>query len=112
MEQADNWPAGTTILVILAHPDDPEFFLGGAIARWTAAGHTVKYGLLTKGASTIDPVRRQQLYSEAQNILVNEVANGFLFEIEYPTFYRNNVKNLVTTAIGLNESFDNVWIAK
>lgn len=69
-------------------------------------------GLLTKGASTIDPVRRQQLYSEAQNILVNEVANGFLFEIEYPTFYRNNVKNLVTTAIGLNESFDNVWIAK
>ena len=68
--------------------------------------------LLSKGASTIDPVRRQQLYSEAQNILVNEVANGFLFEIEYPTFYRKNVKNLVTTAIGLNESFDNVWIEK
>ena len=68
--------------------------------------------LLTKGASMNDPVRRQQLYSEAQNILVNEVANGFLFEIEYPTFYRKNVKNLVTTAIGLNESFDNVWIEK
>ena len=68
--------------------------------------------LLSKGASTIDPIRRQQLYSEAQNILVNEVANGFLFEIEYPTFYRKNVRNLVTTAIGLNESFDNVWIEK
>ena len=68
--------------------------------------------LLTKGASMNDPVRRQHLYSEAQNILVNEVANGFLFEIEYPTFYRKNVKNLVTTAIGLNESFDNVWIEK
>ncbi len=68
--------------------------------------------LLSKGASTIDPIRRQQLYSEAQNILVNEVANGFLFEIEYPTFYRKNIKNLVTTAIGLNESFDNVWIEK
>lgn len=68
--------------------------------------------LLTKGASTIDPAQRQALYTEAQNILVNEVANGFLFEIEYPTFYRKNVKNLVTTAIGLNESFDNVWIEK
>jgi peptide/nickel transport system substrate-binding protein len=68
--------------------------------------------LLNKGASTIDPAQRQKFYSEAQNILVNEVANGFLFEIEYPTFYRNNVKNLVTTAIGLNESFDNVWIEK
>ena len=55
MEQADNWPAGTTILVVLAHPDDPEFFLGGAIARWTAAGHTVKYGLLTKGERGISP---------------------------------------------------------
>lgn len=55
MEQLDNWPAGTTILVVLAHPDDPEFFLGGTIARWTAAGYTVKYGLLTKGERGISP---------------------------------------------------------
>lgn len=68
--------------------------------------------LLTKAASSIKPEERQKLYTEAQNILVNEVANGFLFEIEYPTFYRKNIKNLVTTAIGLNESFDNVWIEK
>jgi peptide/nickel transport system substrate-binding protein len=68
--------------------------------------------LLNKGASAITNEERQKLYSEAQNILVNEVANGFLFEIEYPTFYRKNIKNLVTTAIGLNESFDNVWIEK
>jgi len=68
--------------------------------------------LFAKAASSINPAERQKLYTEAQNILVNDVANGFLFEIEFPTFYRNNVKNLVTTAIGLNESFDNVWIAK
>ena len=55
MEQADNWLAGTTILVVLAHPDDPEFFLGGTIARWTAAGCIVKYGLLTKGERGISP---------------------------------------------------------
>ncbi|HQK43174.1 MAG TPA: PIG-L family deacetylase, partial [Anaerolineaceae bacterium] len=55
MEQADNWAAGTTILVVLAHPDDPEFFLGGTIARWTSAGYTVKYGLLTKGERGISP---------------------------------------------------------
>jgi peptide/nickel transport system substrate-binding protein len=68
--------------------------------------------LLSRAASSINKDERQKLYTEAQNILVNEVANGFLFEIEYPTFYRNNIKNLVTTAIGLNESFDNVWIEK
>jgi LmbE family N-acetylglucosaminyl deacetylase len=49
VEREDNWPVGTTILVVLAHPDDPEFFLGGTIARWTSAGYTVIYGLLTKG---------------------------------------------------------------
>lgn len=68
--------------------------------------------LLNKAATSIKAEERQTLYSQAQNILVNEVANGFLFEIEYATFYRKNVKNLVTTAIGLNETFDNVWIEK
>lgn len=34
---------------MLAHPDDPEFFCGGTIARWTGAGHQVHYLLLTGG---------------------------------------------------------------
>jgi LmbE family N-acetylglucosaminyl deacetylase len=46
----DDWPSGTRILVILAHPDDPEFFLGGSIAHWCAAGHEVHYGILTDGS--------------------------------------------------------------
>jgi LmbE family N-acetylglucosaminyl deacetylase len=44
-----DWPKETRILVILAHPDDPEFFLGGTIAMWTQAGYQVDYGLLTDG---------------------------------------------------------------
>lgn len=36
-------------MVILAHPDDPEFFLGGTIAEWAKQGHKVSYLLLTKG---------------------------------------------------------------
>jgi LmbE family N-acetylglucosaminyl deacetylase len=45
----DNWETPQHILVILAHPDDPEFFCGGTIARWTHAGHRVSYCLLTCG---------------------------------------------------------------
>jgi len=45
----EGWLEPQRILVILAHPDDPEFFCGAAIARWTAAGHEVRYGLLTHG---------------------------------------------------------------
>jgi LmbE family N-acetylglucosaminyl deacetylase len=45
----DQWEKPQKILVILAHPDDPEFFCGASIARWTAAGHSVSYCLLTCG---------------------------------------------------------------
>jgi peptide/nickel transport system substrate-binding protein len=67
--------------------------------------------LLTSAASA-PAGERQKLYSEAQNILAAEVANGYLFEMEYPTFYRKNIKNLVKTGIGLNETFDDVYIEK
>lgn len=45
----DAWETRQRILVVLAHPDDPEFFCGASVARWTAAGHEVIYCLLTCG---------------------------------------------------------------
>lgn len=49
MEQPDNWPSPQKILVILAHPDDPEFFCGGTLAKWARAEHEITYVLLTCG---------------------------------------------------------------
>src|SRR4030066_2558086 len=46
---ADNWEIPQKILVILAHPDDPEFFCGATIHRWVQAGHHLSYFLLTCG---------------------------------------------------------------
>jgi len=43
------WDSPRRILVILAHPDDPEFFCGATLAHWAAAGHEVIYYLLTCG---------------------------------------------------------------
>lgn len=48
------WPSPKKILVILAHPDDPEFFCGGTIAHWTGNGHQVDYLLMTKGEKGIN----------------------------------------------------------
>jgi LmbE family N-acetylglucosaminyl deacetylase len=45
----DSWETAQKILVILAHPDDPEFCCGGTIVRWIRAGHKVSYCLLTCG---------------------------------------------------------------
>jgi LmbE family N-acetylglucosaminyl deacetylase len=45
----DNWESSQKILVVLAHPDDPEFFCGATTARWVKAGHTVCYCVVTCG---------------------------------------------------------------
>ncbi|MBA4421408.1 MAG: PIG-L family deacetylase [Anaerolinea sp.] len=45
----EDWQTKQKILVILAHPDDPEFFCGATLTRWIDAGHEVSYLLLTKG---------------------------------------------------------------
>lgn len=47
--EPEDWDGAQTILVVLAHPDDPEFFCGATIARWTSMGHKVHYCLLTRG---------------------------------------------------------------
>jgi LmbE family N-acetylglucosaminyl deacetylase len=36
-------------MVIMAHPDDPEFFTGGTIALWSQAGAEITYLILTNG---------------------------------------------------------------
>jgi peptide/nickel transport system substrate-binding protein len=55
---------------------------------------------------------RQAMYSEAQRIVVDDVAVGFLTELQYVTLYRPKVHSIVTTGIGLNETMDTAWIGK
>jgi LmbE family N-acetylglucosaminyl deacetylase len=44
------------VLVVLAHPDDPEFFCGGTLARWAAEGAQITFVLATSGdKGTHDP---------------------------------------------------------
>lgn len=42
--------APTSVLVIVAHPDDAEFGCGGTVALWTERGVTVNYVVCTDGA--------------------------------------------------------------
>ena len=42
------------VLCVVAHPDDIEYGTAAAVAKWTAAGKTVTYFLLTRGEAGID----------------------------------------------------------
>ena len=43
-------------MVIVAHPDDPEFFCGGTISRWVRQGMEIVYLILTNGDKGSDEV--------------------------------------------------------
>lgn len=52
----EGWNDQKKIQVILAHPDDPDFFCGAMLSRWSAMGHKLHYCLLTRGQrGTQDP---------------------------------------------------------
>ena len=68
--------------------------------------------LFAKAAVAVKDEERTAYYAEVQKILVEDVPHAWLIEIKFPTIYNKRVRNLVTTAIGVNETFESVYIAK
>ena len=60
----ETWDSPQNILVILAHPDDPEFFCGATLARWARAGHHITYLLLTCGDKGFNPATEPDMTPE------------------------------------------------
>lgn len=52
---------------------------------------------------------RQELYTKVQKVLADELPVLWLLEMDFPTIYRCNVKNLVTTGVGVNDGFRDAW---
>ena len=71
-----------SILVIGAHPDDPDYYAGGTTALWVAAGHTVRYVTLTNGDAGHRTMRGEEL---AQRRRAEAAAAGKVLGVEYVT---------------------------
>lgn len=71
------------VIVLVAHPDDVDFWLGGTVVRWTDAGVAVTYAVLTDGeAGGFDPatprsevgrIRRAEQEAAAAVLCVKDV---------------------------------------
>ncbi|MEJ2484694.1 MAG: PIG-L family deacetylase [Anaerolineales bacterium] len=46
----NNFPTPERVLVIVAHPDDPEFGAAGTVALWASQGAAVTYVIVTDGS--------------------------------------------------------------
>lgn len=68
--------------------------------------------IFAKAAVAVSPEERQKMYDEVQKKLVDDVPVAWLLELGFPTIYRCNVKDLVTTGIGLNDGFKDAYIEK
>lgn len=68
--------------------------------------------LLEQGAHEPDEVRRKKIYSEVQRILSEDVPLVWTHEIVFPTLYREDVQDLITTALGTDDNFASVWLKK
>lgn len=53
-------------LLVMAHPDDPEYGTAAAVAEWTRAGKEVSYLLATRGEAGIAGIHRVSLPWSAQ----------------------------------------------
>lgn len=77
-EFPENWQ---TALVLVAHPDDPEYGMAAAVNRWTRDGKRVVYGLATSGEAGIEgmdpaeagPLREGEQIASAAEVGVDEV---------------------------------------
>lgn len=61
--------------------------------------------------ATLD-AKRKEIYEKAQKILVEDVPVAWLLELQFPTITRCKIKDLITTAIGVNDGFRDAWIDK
>ena len=84
------------MLVLVPHPDDPEYGMAAAVAKWTAAGKTVRYALASRGEAGIagmdpqqaGPIRDGEQRRAAAIVGVDPVAG-----VEFWDFPDSNIRN-------------------
>jgi len=68
--------------------------------------------LFARAASAVSDAERQRLYSEVQKILADDVPVAWMLEIRTPTLYNKKFADIIATALGVNDSFDQARLAK
>lgn len=76
----DDWQRA---LVLMAHPDDPEYGVAAAVAVWTAAGKDVRYVLATRGEAGIAGLPPAAAAVEREREQRRAIAHVGVHELEF-----------------------------
>ena len=67
--------------------------------------------LFAEAATKTKDAERQELYSQVQKILVDELPVLWMAEQRYPTLHDSQLKDVITSAIGVNANFKDAYFA-
>ena len=108
--EKNNFPQPERVLLICAHPDDPEFSAGGTVASWVQAGTLAAYVIVTDGSKgSADPemtseklvkLRQKEQRVAAKTIGVSEVV--FLGYPDGETYNTPGLRRDITHQIRLH----------
>ena len=83
-------------MIIMAHPDDPEFICGGMVALWTAQGAEVAYLVLTNGnKGSDDPAMTPERLAQTRRREQRAAAD--MLGVQHVTFFDENDGELMPT---------------
>jgi LmbE family N-acetylglucosaminyl deacetylase len=87
------------VMVIAAHPDDPEFGCAGTVVKWAQAGKHITYVLLTSGDKgshdpDLRPGRLAALREEEQRAAAQELGVAQVIFLRYPDGLLENTLEL------------------
>ncbi|MCH7662358.1 MAG: PIG-L family deacetylase [Chloroflexi bacterium] len=108
--EKNNFPQPARVMVISAHPDDPEFSAGGTVAGWVIAGTQATYVVVTDGSKgSADPemtsdnlinIRQKEQRAAAKKIGISEVV--FLGYRDGEIYNTPNMRRDITKQIRLH----------
>jgi LmbE family N-acetylglucosaminyl deacetylase len=108
--EKNNFPHPERVLVVSAHPDDPEFSAGGTVAHWVQSGAQATYVIVTDGSKgSTDPemtsdklvkMRQKEQRAAAKTIGVSEVV--FLGYPDGETYNTPDLRRDITQQIRLH----------
>ena len=98
-------PAGDTAIGVSRNCFSSNIVKGNPFANSGRFRQSEVDKLFAEAAAAPTDDERQRLYTKVQQIIVDEVPILWLLELEYPTIYRCDIKDLVTTAVGVDDGF-------
>jgi LmbE family N-acetylglucosaminyl deacetylase len=94
------------VMVIGAHPDDPEFGCAGTVVKWARAGKSITYVLLTSGDKgsrdpNVRPGQLAALREDEQRAAAEEIGVEQVIFLHYPDGLLENTLDLRRRLCGL-----------